>query len=71
MSTNQNPTTYSIDFELQPAKNNLKVSIPEIGLILETGPGEIKREDAERVGLAAISRYEHQQYEAARQAKAS
>jgi hypothetical protein len=64
-------TVYTIDFELQPAKNNLRVTIPELGIELETAPGEVKREDAERVGLAAISRYEHQQYQAARQVKAS
>ena len=69
MSTNQNPTTYSIDIE--PVGDHLQVTIPEIGITLETSPGEIQRDDAERVALAAISKYEHQQYEAARQAKAS
>jgi hypothetical protein len=63
------PTTYTIDF--QPVGDHLQVSIPEIGVTVETAPGETRREDAERVGLAAISRYEHQQYQAARQVKAS
>ncbi len=66
--SNNPTTTYTIDY--QPAGDHLQVTIPEIGVTLETGPGEIKREDAERVALAAISKYEHQQYEAA-QAKAS
>ena len=63
-----NPTTYTIDF--QPVGDHLQVSIPEIGVTVSTAPGETRREDAERVALAAISKYEHQQYEAA-QAKAS
>jgi hypothetical protein len=67
MSTNP---TYTIDFELQPAKNNLRVTVAELGIELETAPGEVKREDAERVALAAISQHERRQYEAA-QAKAS
>ncbi len=66
MSTNP---TYAID--IQPVGDHLQVSIPEIGVILETGPGEIHRDDAERVALAAISRYERQQYEAAERVKAS
>jgi hypothetical protein len=64
---NENPQ-YTIDFVL--VGDHLQVAIPELGIELETAPGETRREDAERVGLAAISRYEHQQYEAA-QAKAS
>ena len=69
MSSN-NPT-YTIDFEPQPAKNNLRVSIPELGIVLETEPGETKLDDAERVALAAICRYEYQQHEAAHEVKAS
>jgi hypothetical protein len=61
-------TVYTIDFVL--VGDHLKVTIPELEIELETAPGETRREDAERVGLAAISKYEHQQYEAA-QAKAS
>ena len=64
-------TVYTIDFEPQPTKNNLRVTIPELGIVLETGSGETKLDDAERVALAAISKYEHQQFEAARQVKAS
>jgi hypothetical protein len=64
-----NEPTYAID--IVPVGDHLQVSIPEIGVILETGPGEIKREDAERVALTAISRYERQQYEAAWEVKAS
>ncbi len=62
-----NPTTYTID--IQPVGDHLKVTIPEIGVTIETGPGEVKRDDAEWVALAAISRYEHQQYEAAQGCK--
>ena len=67
----KNNPVYTIDFKLQPAKNTLRVTIPELGIELETAPGEVRREDAERLALAAISRYERQQYEAARQVKAS
>jgi hypothetical protein len=66
----KNNPTYTIDFEPQPAKNNLRVTVAELGIELETAPGEVKREDAERVALAAISKHERKQYEAA-QAKAS
>jgi hypothetical protein len=66
----KNNPVYTIDFELQPAKNNLRVTVAELGIELETAPGEVKREDAERVALAAISKHERKQYEAA-QAKAS
>lgn len=61
--------TYTVD--IVPVGDHLRVSIPEIGMILETAPGEIKRDDAERVALAAISKYERQQYEAAMRVKAS
>jgi hypothetical protein len=67
---NENPV-YTIDFELQPAKNNLRVTVAELGIELETAPGEVRREDAERVALSAISRHEHRKYEAAQAAKAS
>lgn len=63
-----NPT-YTIDFE--PAGDHLKVTIPELGIVLETAPGETTLADAERVALAAISRYEHQKFEAAQAVKAS
>jgi hypothetical protein len=60
------PTTYTID--IQRVGDHLRVTLPEIGVTVETGPGETKRDDAERVALAAISRYE---YEAAQEVKAS
>jgi len=55
-------TTYTIDIE--SVGDHLRVTIPELGIVLETAPGETGRDDAERVALAAISRYEHQQYKA-------
>jgi hypothetical protein len=66
--SNNSTTNYTIDFV--PVGDHLQVTIPEIGITVETGPGETRRDDVERVALAAISRHEHQQYEAA-QAKAS
>jgi hypothetical protein len=68
MSSNQNPTTYTID--IQPVGDHLKVTIPDLGIVLETEPGKIKRDDAVDLALSAISRWEHQQYKAA-QVKAS
>ncbi len=65
----KNNPVYTIDFE--PVGDHLKVTIPEIGVVLETGPGETRREDVERIAMAAISRYEHQQYKAAHEVKAS
>ncbi len=62
-------TEYTIDYVL--VGDHLQVTIPEIGVTVSTGPGEVKREDAERVGSAAISRYEHELYKAAREVKAS
>ena len=64
-----NETKYTID--IQPIGDHLQVSVPELGIVLETTSGEVRREDAERVALAAISRYEHQQYQAAQEVKAS
>jgi hypothetical protein len=63
-----NESTYTID--IQSVGDHLQVTIPEIEVTISTAPGETRREDAERVALAAISKYEHQQYEATR-AKAS
>jgi hypothetical protein len=57
-------TTYTIDFE--PIGDHLRVTIPELGFVLETAPGETRRDDPERVALAAISRNEHQQHQAAK-----
>ena len=69
MNSNQNPTTYNID--ISPIGDHLQVSIPELGIVLETEPGETKLDDAELIALAAISRYERQQYEKASRVKAS
>jgi hypothetical protein len=63
-----NETTYTID--IQPVGDHLQVTIPEIGVTVETAPGERRREDAERVAGAAISRYERDRYEQT-QARAS
>ena len=64
---NENPK-YTID--IVPVGDHLEVSIPEIGVTASTAPGEVKHEDAEKVALAAISRYQQRQYEETR-AKAS
>jgi hypothetical protein len=53
-----------------PAGDHLQVTIPELGITVETAPGEIKRDDAERVALAAISDYQLKQWERS-QVKAS
>jgi hypothetical protein len=67
--SNNNPT-YTID--IVPVGDHLQVTIPELNITVETAPGEVRREHAERIALAAISKYEHQQYEAAQaQVKAS
>ena len=63
-----NETKYTID--IQPVGDHLQVTIPELGIVLETPSGKIKRDDAVDLALSAISKWEHQQYEAA-QAKAS
>jgi hypothetical protein len=64
---NENPK-YTID--IQPVGDHLQVTIPEIGVTVETASGEVRLEDAERVALAAISQHQRRQYEAA-QTKAS
>jgi hypothetical protein len=63
-----NNPMYTID--IQPVGDHLQVTIVEIGVTVETEPGQTRREDAERVAGEAISAYERQQYEQA-QAKAS
>jgi hypothetical protein len=47
---NENPK-YTID--IQPIGDHLQVTIPEIGVTVETASGEVRLEDAERVALAA------------------
>ena len=64
---NENPT-YTID--IQPVGDHLQVTIPELGIVVETDPGYNKRDDAERVALTAISDYHLKQDERA-QVKAS
>lgn len=63
-----NNPTYTI--QINPAGDHLQVTIPELGITVETAPGEIKRDDAERLALAAISDYQLKQYERS-QVKAS
>jgi hypothetical protein len=63
-----NNPTYTI--QISPDGDHLQVTIPELGITVETAPGEIKRDDAERVALAAISDYQLKQYERS-QVKAS
>jgi hypothetical protein len=58
------PTTYTIDF--QPVGDHLQVSIPDLGIVLETAPGKIKRDDAVDLALSAISEYLRKQDERAR-----
>ena len=58
MSTN---ATYAIDIE--PVGDHLKVTIPDLGIVLETEPGKTKRDDAVDLALAAISKYQQEQYE--------
>jgi hypothetical protein len=65
MSTNP---TYAID--IQPVGDHLRVSIPDLGIVLETEPGKTKRDDAVDLALSAISAYQQKQDEAA-QVKAS
>jgi hypothetical protein len=64
-----NNPTYTIDFA--PVGDHLQVTIQELNITVSTASGEVKLEDAERVALAAISKYEHQQYEATQEVKAS
>jgi hypothetical protein len=59
-----NEPKFTID--IVPVGDHLQATIPEFGLVVETGPGETKRDDAERVALAAISDYHMQQYERSR-----
>jgi hypothetical protein len=63
-----NNPTYTID--IQPVGDHLQVTIPELGITVSTASGEIKRDDAERVALAAISKWQMQQWERS-QVKAS
>jgi hypothetical protein len=66
MSTNI--LAYAID--IQPVGDHLQVTIPELGIVVETAPGKIKRDDALDLALSAISEWQQKQDEAA-QVKAS
>ncbi len=63
----ENPK-FTID--IIPVGDHLQVSIPELGIVIETGPGEIKRDQAVDLALSAISKWQEAQYEQA-QVKAS
>ena len=60
---NENPK-YTID--IQPIGDHLQVSIPDLGIVLETKPGQMKRDDAVEIALSAISEYLRKQDERAR-----
>jgi hypothetical protein len=61
-SSNNGPEKYTI--HMQPVGDHLQVTIAEIGVTVETAPGKIKREDAERAATRAISEYALAQREA-------
>ncbi len=63
-----NNPTYTID--IVPVGDHLQVTIPELGMVLETAPGKIKRVDALEMALSAISTWQQKQDERA-QMKAS
>ena len=56
-------STYTIDRQL--VGNHLQVTLPELGIVLETAPGKIKRDDAVDMALSAISEWQQKQDEAA------
>ena len=60
---NENPK-FTIDIE--PIGDHLQVTIPDLGIVLETAPGKIKRDDAVDLALSAISEYLRKQDERAR-----
>ncbi len=60
---NENPK-YTID--IVPVGDHLQVSVPELGIVLETPSGKIKRDDAVDLALSAISEYQQKQDERAR-----
>jgi hypothetical protein len=57
---NENPK-YTID--IQPVGDHLQVTIPELGIVLETPSGKIKRDDAVDLALSAISAWQQKQDE--------
>ena len=58
MSTN---LTYAID--IQPVGDHLKVTIPDLGIVLEAAPGKVKRDDTVDLALSAISKCQQKQDE--------
>ena len=59
-----NEPTYTID--IVPVGDHLQVTIPELGITIETAPGKIKRDDATDAALSAISEYHLRQQGRAR-----
>jgi len=59
-----NTPTYAID--ILPVGDHLQVTIPDLGIVLETKPGQMKRDDAVDLALSAISKYLREQDELAR-----
>lgn len=59
----ENPIPYIID--RQPVGDHLQVTIPDVGMVLETKPGQMKRDDAVDLALSAMSAYQRMQDEAA------
>ena len=53
--------TYTLNIE--PIGDHLQVTIPELSLIIETAPGEIKRDDAVDAAHRAITAYRMKQWE--------
>lgn len=58
----ENPK-YTMD--IQPQGDHLQGIIPELGIVLETPSGKIKRDDALEMALSAISEWQQKQDEAA------
>ena len=54
-----NHPTYTI--EVLPVGDHLKVTIPDLGLVVETQPGKIKRDDAVALALAVIREWQKKQ----------
>jgi hypothetical protein len=62
------PEKYTIT--IQPVGDHLQVTISDLGIVVETEPGQMKRVDAERAATRAITEYVLKQREEA-QARAS
>jgi hypothetical protein len=55
---NENPK-YTID--IVPVGDHLQVSVPELGIVLETTSGKTRRDDAVDLALSAISEWQQKQ----------